>query len=54
MTYVTVAGLIVLLMFALIQWMGQLRRSLFQSRSFRHGDDTEWECSSERRMRLRR
>ncbi len=54
MTYVTVAGLVVLVMFALLQWLGQLRRTLFQTRSFRHGHDSEWECSSERRVRLRR
>lgn len=54
MTYVTLAGLVVLLMFALVQGLGQLRRSLFQSRSYRHGDDSDWECSSQRRVRLRR
>ncbi|MDB5065265.1 MAG: hypothetical protein JWM18_1699 [Chloroflexi bacterium] len=52
MTYVTLAGLVVLVMFALFQGLGQLRRNLFQSRSYRHGDDSDWEC--QRRVRLRR
>lgn len=54
MTYVTLAGLVVLMMFALVQWLGQLRRDIFQTRSYRHGDDSEWECSCQRRLRLRR
>ncbi|HEY0411349.1 MAG TPA: hypothetical protein VGE42_13895 [Candidatus Dormibacteraeota bacterium] len=56
MTYVTLAGLVVLLMFALLQGLGQLRRRLSQTRTrtFRHGDDSDWECSSQRRVRLRR
>src|SRR5580700_3889930 len=55
MTYVTLAGLVVLLMFALVQWVGRLRRTLFQGRrSYRHGGDSDWECSSQRRVRLRR
>jgi hypothetical protein len=54
MTYVTLVGLLVLVMFALLQGLGQLRRRLSQTRSFRHGDDSDWECSSQRRVRLRR
>jgi hypothetical protein len=55
MIYVTLAGLMVLVMFALVQGMGQLRRTLFQGRrSYRHGGDSDWECSSQRRVRLRR
>jgi hypothetical protein len=55
MTYVTLAGLVVLVMFALVQWVGQLRRTLVQGRrSYRHGGDSDWECSSQRRVRLRR
>jgi hypothetical protein len=54
MTYVTLAGLLVLVLFALVQWLSQVRRNLFQAPPFRHGDDVEWECSSERRVRLRR
>jgi hypothetical protein len=55
MTYVTLAGLVVLLMFGVVQGLGQLRRNLSQSRrSYRHGDDSDWECSSQRRVRLRR
>jgi hypothetical protein len=54
MAYVTLAGLVVLVLFALVQWLGQVRRDLFQTTSFRHGDDDEWECSSERRLRRRR
>jgi hypothetical protein len=54
MAYVTLAGLVVLVLFALVQWLGQVRRNLFQTTSYRHGDDDEWECSSERRLRRRR
>ncbi len=54
MTYVTLAGLVVLIVFALVQWIGQLRRNLFPTRSYRHRDDSDWECSSELRLRLRR
>ena len=54
MTYVTLAGLVVLLLFGLAQWMGQVRRNLASSRPYRHGDDPDWECSTERRLRLRR
>jgi len=54
MAYVTLAGMVVLLLFALVQWMGQVRRSLTSTRSYRHGDDVDWECTTERRLRLRR
>jgi hypothetical protein len=54
MAYVTLAGLIVLLLLALVQWTGQMRRNVASSRPYRHGDDPEWECSTERRLRLRR
>ena len=54
MTYVFLAGLSVLLLFHLSQRVGHLRRSVLQYRSFRHGDDDEWECTAERRIRLRR
>jgi hypothetical protein len=56
MTYVTLAGLVVLTMFALLQGLGQLRRRLSQTRTrtFRHGDDSDWECSSQLRVPLRR
>jgi len=54
MAYVTLAGLIVLLLFGLVQWMGQVRRGVSSSRPYRHGHDSDWECSTERRLRLRR
>ncbi|HEX6493286.1 MAG TPA: hypothetical protein VF112_07215 [Candidatus Dormibacteraeota bacterium] len=54
MAYVTLAGLIVLLLFGLVQWTGQVRRNLDAARPYRHGDDPEWDCSTERRLRLRR
>jgi hypothetical protein len=53
-TYVTLAGIVVLLVFALVQWLGQMRRTLTASRPYRHRGDADWECSTERRLRLRR
>lgn len=53
MGYVSLAGLLVLLLFALFEVWGHMRRSLESSRSYRHGDDSDWECSSQLRFRRR-
>ena len=54
MGYLSLAGLVVLLLFALVEVLGHMRRGLVSSRSYRHGDDSDWECSSQLRFRSRR
>jgi hypothetical protein len=52
MTYLTVAGLVLLLLVALPGWLGSVRRRLFPGRPSRFGED--WEVSSRVRVRPRR
>jgi hypothetical protein len=52
MTYLTLAGLVLLLLVALPGWIGGLRRRLFPARPSRYGE--EWEVSTSLRVRPRR
>jgi len=47
MSYVMLAGLMLLLVLVLVQWMGHLRRRLLAGPATpRHGADDDWECST--------
>jgi hypothetical protein len=52
MTYLILAGLVILLLVALPGWIGTMRRRLFPARTSRYGED--WEVSSKVRVRPRR
>jgi hypothetical protein len=54
MSYVMLAGLLLLLVLALVEGAGHLRRRLLAGPPPRHGEDPDWVCSSGWRLPERR